>query len=307
MEYSFKVLHAEHIGVGVVLSQALNRLGVMSRVLSSAPHPFGFKEDYLLPKRRLGSTHLAFYTRVLDWRPYRREFNLLHSHNDVRYSKSVLKLWKNRVIQHYHNPSGEIPLYPNVPSLVSMPNMLDRVPDGRFLPIPVDIEEFKPLPRSQTPIIRVGYSDQNTDPNKRPYLPIREINETFSRLEDKAVPAPLQGIISHHEIPKYYGSLDLWVDRVGLGFYGFGTVEAAACGVPVITQIRERDMEFVRDCPFVLVHSREEIPSAIEELVKDESLRRSLAIRSREFIVRTHDSLKVAQRCIEIYEKEFDS
>jgi hypothetical protein len=47
----------------------------------------------------------------------------------------------------------------------------------------------------------------------------------------------LQKIIPHSEIPNYYGSLDLWVDRVGVGFYGYGPVEAAACGVPVIADI----------------------------------------------------------------------
>ncbi len=307
MVYSFKVLHAEHIGVGVVLSQALNRLGVTSRVISGAPHPFGFKEDYLLPRRRLGSTHLAYYTRYLDWRQYRSQFNLLHSHNDVAYPRYVTKLWKNRIVQHYHNPNGKIPLYREVPALVSMPNMLDRVPDGNFVPIPVDTDTFKPTRKRQTDLVRVGYSDQYTDPNKRQYLAISEIKNAISRLEGQAIGAPLNQIISHQEIPNYYGTLDLWVDRVGLGFYGFGAVEAAACGVPIITDIRESDLKFVKDCPFVNIHSRAEIQSAVEKLVKDRSSRELLATKSREFIVNTHDSLKVAERCIRIYQDEFGS
>jgi glycosyltransferase involved in cell wall biosynthesis len=307
MDYSFKVLHAEHIGVGVVLSEALNRLGVTSRVVSAAPHPFGFKEDYLLPKRRFGSTHLAYYTRFLDWRRYRKEFNLLHSHNDVRYPNYVLKLWKNRMIQHYHNMNidAKIPLYADLPSLVSIPSMLDRVPDAEYIPLPVDTELFKPIPKTQSNKVRVGYSDQHTDPKKRQFLAVHEINETISRLEQVAVAVPLQRIIPHQQIMNYYGELDLWVDHVGVDFYGYGVVEAAACGVPIITNIGDRDMEFAKDCPFVRINSREEIPQAIEKLVKDRSLRESLAIRSREYIVKTHDSLKVAQKCIDVYEKEF--
>jgi len=307
MDCSFKVLHAEHIGVGVVLSQAMNQLGVTSRVVSAAPHPFGFKEDYLLPKQRLGSTHLAYYTRYLDWRHYRHQFNLLHSHNDVAYPRYIVKLWKNRIVQHYHNPSGKMPLYRGVPSLVSMPNMLDRVPNGKFVPIPVDTVTFKPSHRTQTDLVRVGYSDQYTDPNKRRFLAISEIKDAISSLGGKAVGVPLTQIISHAEIQDYYRTLDLWVDRVGLGFYGFGAVEAASCGVPIITDIRESDLRFVKNCPFVNIHTRAEIPSAIERLVNDKLLRESLAVKSREFIVETHDWLKVAERCIQIYRDEFDN
>jgi len=210
-------------------------------------------------------------------------------------------------VQHYHNPNGKIPLYREVPALVSMPNMLDRVADGNFVPIPVDTDTFKPTRKRQTDLVRVGYSDQHTDPNKRQYLAISEIKDAISRLDGKAVGVPLNHIISHQEIPNYYGTLDLWVDRVGLGFYGFGAVEAAACGVPIITDIRESDLKFVKDCPFVNIHSRAEIQSAVEKLVKDRSSRELLATKSREFIVNTHDSLKVAERCIRIYQDEFGS
>jgi hypothetical protein len=188
-----------------------------------------------------------------------------------------------------------------------MPNMLDRVGDGKFVPIPVDTDTFKPARKRQTDVVRVGYSDQYTDPNKRQYLAISEIKDAISRLDGKAVGVPLNQIIGHQEIPNYYGTLDLWVDRVGLGFYGFGAVEAAACGVPIITDIRESDLKFVKDCPFVNIHSRAEIQSAIEKLVNDKSSRELLAAKSREFIIKTHDWLKVAEQCIQIYQDEFGS
>jgi len=183
--------------------------------------------------------------------------------------------------------------------------MLDRVPDGKFVPIPVDTNTFRPSPRTQSDVVRVGYSDQYTDPNKRRYLAIPEIKDAMSRLRGKAVGVPLTHIINHEDIPNYYRTLDLWVDRVGLGFYGFGAVEAAACGVPIITDIRENDLKFVKNCPFVNIHARGDISSTIERLVNDTSFRESLAVKSREFIVETHDWLKVAGRCIQIYQDEF--
>jgi hypothetical protein len=186
-----------------------------------------------------------------------------------------------------------------------MPNMLDRVPDGKFLPIPVDTDAFRPNNRISHDLVRVGYSDQYTDPNKRRYLAVSEIKDAISRLSGKAVGAPLTQIISHEEIPNYYRTLDLWVDRVGLGFYGFGAVEAAACGVPIITDIREDDLTFVKNCPFVNIHTRAEIASTIERLVNDRPFLESLGLKSREFIVETHDWLKVAERCIQIYQDEF--
>ncbi len=98
----------------------------------------------------------------------------------------------------------------------------------------------------------------------------------------------------HHEI-------DVWVDRVGHGFYGFAAVEAAAMGIPVITQIGEYEKAFAPDCPFITV-DRTDVAAAIVSLAEDENSRRALGARAREYAVDIHDSTKVARRCLELYE-----
>jgi hypothetical protein len=63
------------------------------------------------------------------------------------------------MIQHYHNmhPTAKIPLYRDLPSLVSLPSMLQRVPEGKFIPVPVDTTIFKPSAKPKSNEIRVGY------------------------------------------------------------------------------------------------------------------------------------------------------
>jgi len=52
MKNTLSILHWEHMGVGVVLSQALNQIGIKSRVVSRCPHPFGFKANHIFPYKR---------------------------------------------------------------------------------------------------------------------------------------------------------------------------------------------------------------------------------------------------------------
>lgn len=274
-------------------------MNIYSRVLSTAPHPFGFKEDFLLPPLRLGP--YGTLRRRLEWRKY-YDFDILHSHSESQLPKYVLSHWRRRLIQHYHAAKVTGPLYSaDVPSFASVPNILKVIPSATWIPLPVETEMFSPGSKVPHDTVRIGYCMQSTDPTKQLFVPCKEIDIAAKKLGTKAQLFPLQNIVPHGQMPRYYGQIDLWVDRVGLDFYGFAAVEAAATGIPVVTQIGENERAFAAGCPFVSV-DRTGVTEAIISLVGDKSLREALGIRAREYVTEVHDSIKVAKRCLATYE-----
>lgn len=293
-----KILHYHNVGVGVILTQSLRQLGVDSYVLSVAPHPFGFKEDFLFPKRR----RLLKPLRYFDWRRFYK-FDILHSHYSGRLPGFVQKHWKNKFIQHYHDPNLRGHLYSNdVPSFVSFPNLLGIVPNAQWVPLPVDTIKFSPEKLISHKGVNVGYCAQQVDPVKQPFIPIAEI-KSATRKSRKVLDRPLEGVMDHNDMENYYALIDIWVDRIGLGFYGFSAIEAAAMGIPVITQINEEASTHVPNCPFINAKSRQHVESEILRLVEDDDFRKELGVRAREYVIKTHDSLISAKLCLEKYQE----
>jgi hypothetical protein len=290
-----KVLHFQHMGVGVVLSEALRHMGVDSHVISTAKHPF-FKSE-VLPRHGY-LVHVPFLRSLAkrhDWRGY-FDYDVLHSHDGVRMPGFVLAHYRGKLLQHYHDPKTTESIYePSVPSLVSIPN---RVPNGIWVPLPADTALFNPREKPDS-IVRVGFCDQHLDPNKSQFIPKKEI--MLSAANSRILTNPLTGEIPHDMMPRYYGSIDMWVDRFGLDFYGFAAVEVAAMGIPVIAQIGEEEAKYVPDCPFINT-DRKGIPDAIAYLASDEQARKSIGRKCREFILKTHDSMIVARKCLELYD-----
>lgn len=110
----------------------------------------------------------------------------------------------------------------------------------------------------------------------------------------------------HAEAVELYRSADLAIDQLLAGWYGGFAVELMAMGKPVAAYIREEDRRFVP------VAMWEEMPiMRIDERTLDDDLARILArpdrlavsgARSRAFVERWHDPLKVARALLAIYE-----
>jgi glycosyltransferase involved in cell wall biosynthesis len=295
-----RVIHYQHMGVGVVIAGAQRELGVTAKVLSTAVHPFGFKEDRLF--RPLPVPFLGRIAYGVEWLRQLSGFDIIHSHDNYRLPEFVLRRWGGRIVQHYHDPKTSAPLYSDVPSLASVPSIIKAVPNAMWCPLPVDIGMFKPQDTARSKIV-VGYCWQPTDPTKRQYIPAAEVEDAVSGTAGRACTYPLTDVMPHQSMAEYYGKLDIWVDRIGLDFYGFAAVEVAAMGIPVIAQISEDAIAYVPDCPFINVKDRGGVKDAIRLLVQDEELRKSLGQRARAFAVRVHDKFRVARLCLSRYEE----
>jgi len=292
-----KVLHYEHMGVGVILSQALRKLGQDSHVLSSAPHPFGFKEDFLFSRNR----YVRKFLKRLVWRKY-YDFDILHSHDNKPLPPYVLRHWRGALVQHYHDPNTQARLYTDIPSFISLPNKIKSIPEATWVPIPVDTTIFKPIEAEVHDKVCIGYCDQMVDSWKARFIPKHEVEAAAKRLGNKAYTLPLTGIIPHDSMPDFYRKIDVWVDRIGLDFYGFSAVEVASMGIPVVTQIGQEERNWVPECPFITTDLKGATGEIIS-LAEDEHLRISLGRKAREYALKVHDSTRVAQICLEQYRK----
>jgi glycosyltransferase involved in cell wall biosynthesis len=272
-------------------------LGVQSRVVATAPHPFGFKEDYLLPD----APGLAGdVRRFLIWARVSGS-DVFHSH-DVHVPGFARLRWRRALVVHYHSPVVTSRVDGAALSFVSLPGAVKVVRDGVWLPLPARTAEFRPHGDPLRRVLRVGFSLGTTDPHKLRLIPRAAVDEAVAACLGKAEAWPLCGVVDHAGMAEYYRQIDIWVDRIGTGFYGFAAVEAASAGVPVVTQIGAFEREFVPSCPFVSV-SRDGVTAAVRELVEDDGRRRELGAAAREFILRVHDSELVARRCLAAYRR----
>jgi len=113
--------------------------------------------------------------------------------------------------------------------------------------------------------------------------------------------------VSQQEAREKYEYVDILVDQLHYGWYGGLAVEAMSLGKPVVVFIREEDLEFIpdkmrEDLPFIRTTSEtiKEVLREVLNLPKLELFR--LAKKSREFVERWHDPIKIAAEIKQDYE-----
>ncbi|MGX5735312.1 glycosyltransferase [Bosea thiooxidans] len=110
----------------------------------------------------------------------------------------------------------------------------------------------------------------------------------------------------HADAMKIYRSADLAIDQVLLGWYGGFSVEMMAMGKPVAVYIREEDRQFVPprmwdELPFLRLDPRTLDDDLARILSRPETLVEA-GLRSRRFVERWHDPLKIAKALAAIYQ-----
>lgn len=189
--------------------------------------------------------------------------------------------------------------------LVSTPDLLTFLPSekGVWLPNPINVEMWRPKPRIETqraPV--VGYYNPPYD-DKNYCIDLVEMG--IKHLKTKGLNFEIKPVYwkRHHEMPSYYASIDAYVDRLGMGWYGLSACEAMASGVPVITYIREDLRHLLPSKEPFLISSKEKFEENLEMMLCDEDLRRQLAQRGRKYVLETHNGLRIAKSLVDIYQK----
>jgi len=193
------------------------------------------------------------------------------------------------------------------------PDLLHVLPrNAEFLPYAhIDINEWKYIGLNpgvlQKPVVMHA-------PSHRGAKGTKYILDAVDRLKSENIQFKfilVEGL-PNAEARKQYEKADLLIDQLLAGWYGGLAVELMALGKPVICYIREEDLIFIpdemRDDLPLINATPDTIYSVLKEwlTVKKGSLN-DAGIRSRNFVERWHDPLKIAQKLKNDYEVILDS
>ncbi len=218
-------------------------------------------------------------------------------------------LWKS-IVRHNLKHCDKI--------FVSTPDILESArlyrEDAEYLPNPVDTRLFypKPPPR-QSERMKVLIASNSDWEVKGTNIAIKALSKIRGRVDvsiinygrdfDKTVKlARSLGLTLHilektpHErIREYYWRTDVVVDRFRLGSLGMVSLEAIACGRPVVTYVSSEYPEY-REFPLKDVNTEEEIAEAINNATSN------LWEKQYAYLMKHHDPHKIADRVRKSYE-----
>ena len=185
------------------------------------------------------------------------------------------------------------------------PDLLYVLPrQAEFLPYAsVDLNEWQPVTRGEDRNLVILHS-----PTNRGLKGTKHIIEAVDGLRDRYrhVELVLVENTPHSRVRELYRQADLAVDQLLIGWYGAFAVEMMALGKPVVCYIREDDLRFIpvamrEDLP-ILNATPDTIFEVLSQLVEQRDQLHLIGERSRAYVERWHDPIKVAMKTKEAYE-----
>lgn len=108
--------------------------------------------------------------------------------------------------------------------------------------------------------------------------------------------------MAHREATQWYKNADIVIDQILCGSYGLLSVEAMAYGKPVIAFIRPDLALRMNDLPICSANP-DTIYDVLGELLRNPQKRLELGQAGRTFVENHHDSAKVAQHLLNVYQQ----
>jgi glycosyltransferase involved in cell wall biosynthesis len=233
-----------------------------------------------------------------------------HAHGSDLRSSLHHPLW-GRVVRHNLKNCDKI--------LVSTPDVLNIArrfrEDAEYLPNPVDADLFyvKPAAKHDGKIRVLIGSDSNwvvkgTDVAIKALSAIKDtvdvsivaygadFEKTLHLASCLGLPLRVLPKVPHDRLNEYYWSADVVIDRFKLGSMGMISLEAIACGRPVITYVSSEYHEH-DDFPMLDVDTIDKVVSAFT-ISRDD-----LWIKEHEYILKRHSPQRASHVVVEIYDK----
>ena len=233
-----------------------------------------------------------------------------HAHgSDLRTSLNH-SVW-GRIVRHNLKHCDKI--------LVSTPDILGTAKryreEAEYLPNPIDAELFYPKPTVQNGKKKrvliasdSNWSVKGTDVAIRALSKIREevdvsivqhgkdFDKTTALASSLGLSLKVLPKTSHEKFNEYYWDADVVIDRFALGSLGMISLEAIACGRPILAYVSS---EYPENKDFPLKDLREEgtIANMISDLPSD------LWEREYRFLEKYHDAKNIESRLLSIYEE----
>jgi glycosyltransferase involved in cell wall biosynthesis len=107
---------------------------------------------------------------------------------------------------------------------------------------------------------------------------------------------------SHNEAMEIFKEADIIVDEVLQGPYGILAIEAMSFGKPVLCRIDPAFEKCYKNLPIVNT-PKDQIYPNLKRLIEHPLLRKKLGEEGRRYVEKNHDSLKIAQKLIKLYQE----
>lgn len=185
-----------------------------------------------------------------------------------------------------------------VPLLVSTPDLLEHVPDARWLPVVVDVAAFacaRPPLQGEVPVVLHAPSNPRLKGTAAVDAVLGELAAagrlTYRRLDG----------VRHDQMPDALAAADVVIDQVVLGNPGVLLTEAMAAGRVVVTHLSDgvrtamRDADPAGEPPPVIDADPESLRAAVERILDDRDSVAALAAHGPAWAARNHDGRRAAQ------------
>jgi glycosyltransferase involved in cell wall biosynthesis len=204
--------------------------------------------------------------------------------------------------------------------LVSTPDLMEIAQqyreDVQYMPNPVDTELFYPKPKSQTDRLKILIASEADWTVKRTDIIVqalaklrakieismiaygRDLEKTVALVRSLGLKVNLLPKVPHQNMNEYYWNADLVIGqgRFNSGVLGLVSLEAIACGRPVIANISSK-YEAYRDFPLKDVDTVERTAEAIEKSSP------KLWKAECDYLKQNHDPQKIVTHLMEIYQE----
>jgi len=109
--------------------------------------------------------------------------------------------------------------------------------------------------------------------------------------------------VPHSRMREYYEKADLVIEQLMYGTYGLTAIEAMALEIPVMGYIRDKYKKYYSDKIPIIDANPETITDVLRRTIQNKNDLAEIGKRGREFVVKYHDSKKIANRLISHYGK----
>ena len=164
--------------------------------------------------------------------------------------------------------------------------------------VPIDLKEYSlSLRKNKIPIIVHA-------PSNRAFKGTQYLIEIIKRLKEEGYifEFVLLENLPNKEIKKRLQGCDIVVDQLLNGWHGKFSVEAMACGKPVLCYIRDDFRKYSPELP-ILSTNPDNLYKNLKFLIENPNERLQLGKKGREYVEKYHDSIKIAKKLIEYYEE----
>lgn len=186
------------------------------------------------------------------------------------------------------------------------------VPDAIYIPLAVDLDYWKPvdvipkehlLPDNRG--VRVLHPFENAE-LRGDQKGTKFIEQSIEELRREGYKIDYVFIqdVPYECIKYYYQQADIVVVQLLMGTYGGVSVEAMAMGKPIICYLNKDAQRLLpKDNPIINANPKT-ITDELRMLVKSAELRGRIGKKSRKYIEEEHDTLKLAQKYINLYQED---